>query len=76
MPVKSGTLLVAFSDGLTEPENVYGEEFGMERLKAEVVRQRTVPPARLAENLISAVEQWSGTPEQADDITVVIAHMS
>lgn len=76
MPVKPGTLLVAFSDGLTEPENVYGEEFGIARLKAEVVRQRTVPPARLAENLISSVEQWAGTPEQADDITVVIAHMS
>lgn len=76
LPVKSGSLLVAFSDGLTEPENVYGEEFGMERLKAEVVRQRTVPPARLAENLISGVEQWAGTPEQADDITVVIAHMA
>ncbi len=70
-----GSLLVAFSDGLTEPENVYGEEFGIQRLKDEVLRQRSLPPQRIAESLIAAAEQWAGTPEQADDITVVIARM-
>ena len=43
--VEPGSLLVAFSDGLTEPENVYGEEFGMERLKEEILRQREYAPA-------------------------------
>ena len=73
--VASGSLLVAFSDGLTEPESVYGEEFGIERLKSEVVRRRDVPAARLAGDLIDATEQWAGTPEQADDVTVVVARM-
>ena len=73
--VTPGTLLVGFSDGLTEPESVYGEEFGIERLKSEVLRQRDVPASRLAENLIAAVEQWAGTPEQADDMTVVVARI-
>ena len=41
--VEPGSVLVAFSDGLTEPENVYGEEFGMERLKEEVMRMATFP---------------------------------
>ncbi len=75
LPVGPGTLLVAFSDGLTEPESVYGEEFGMERLNAEVVRLRDARASRIAENLIAAAEQWSGTPEQADDMTVVVARM-
>jgi len=74
--VEPGSLLVAFSDGLTEPENVYGEEFGMMRVKDEILRQRTIAPQRLAENLIAAAEQWAGTPEQADDITVVVARMA
>jgi phosphoserine phosphatase RsbU/P len=73
--VSPGSLLVAFSDGITEPENVYGEEFGVQRLRVEVVRQKDLPVGRLAENLISAAEQWAGTPEQADDMTVVIARM-
>jgi sigma-B regulation protein RsbU (phosphoserine phosphatase) len=73
--VEPGSLLVAFSDGLTEPENVYGEEYGSQRLKEEVMRQRDAVPDRIAENLIAAAEQWAGTPDQADDITVVVARM-
>ena len=73
--VESGTMLVAFSDGLTEPENVYGEEFGMERLREEVIRQANVAPPRAAENLVAAAEQWAGSAEQADDMTVVVVRM-
>jgi sigma-B regulation protein RsbU (phosphoserine phosphatase) len=73
--VEPGSLLVAFSDGLTEPENVYGEEYGSQRLKEEIMRQRANIPDRIAENLIAAAEQWAGSPEQADDITVVVARM-
>jgi len=76
LPVKPGSLLVAFSDGLTEPENVYGEEFGTARLKAEVLAHREMPAAKIADKLITAVEQWAGTPEQSDDMTVVVARMS
>jgi len=74
--VLPGSLLVGFSDGLTEPESVYGEEYGTERLKSEILRQRELPAIRLAENLISGVEQWAGTAEQADDMTVVVARMT
>jgi sigma-B regulation protein RsbU (phosphoserine phosphatase) len=73
--VAPGTLLVVFSDGLTEPENVYGEQFGVARLKDEVLRQCDMPAPDLAEKLISVAEQWSGTSEQADDMTVVVARM-
>jgi sigma-B regulation protein RsbU (phosphoserine phosphatase) len=76
MQVKPGSLLVAFSDGLTEPENVYGEEFGIARLKTEVLHHRDMPAGRIADGLVNAVEQWAGTPEQADDITVVVARMN
>jgi phosphoserine phosphatase RsbU/P len=75
LPVRAGTLLVAFSDGLTEPESVYGEEFGVKRLNAEVLRQRDANAARIAENLVTAAEQWAGTADQADDMTVVVARM-
>ncbi len=73
--VEPGSLLVAFSDGITEPENVYGEQFGARRLAAEVVRHRQASPERLAEQLIAAAEDWGQAPEQADDMTVVIARL-
>jgi phosphoserine phosphatase RsbU/P len=74
--ISPGSLLVGFSDGLTEPESVYGEEYGIARLKAEILRQRSLPANRLAENLVSGVEQWGGAAEQADDMTIVVAHMT
>ncbi|HLW81531.1 MAG TPA: SpoIIE family protein phosphatase [Candidatus Acidoferrales bacterium] len=73
VPAEPGSLFVGFSDGLLEPENVYGEEFGNARLAAEVLRLRDLPAERIAEGLLFAVEQWAGTPEQADDMTVIVA---
>lgn len=74
--VEPGSVLVAFSDGLTEPENAFGEEYGMTRLREEILRQRQFPAQKMAEDLIAASQQWSGAAEQADDITVVIARMA
>jgi phosphoserine phosphatase RsbU/P len=75
LDVAPGTLLVAFSDGITEPESAGGEEFGTERVKAEILRLRDAPVRELAMDLIAAAEKWSAGAEQADDMTVVAARM-
>jgi sigma-B regulation protein RsbU (phosphoserine phosphatase) len=71
--IDPGTLFFAFSDGLIEPENVYGEEFGTERLVDEAVRHARSSASAVAQALMAAVDQWAGTPEQADDMTVIVA---
>jgi sigma-B regulation protein RsbU (phosphoserine phosphatase) len=71
--VPSDSLLVGYSDGLVEPENVYGEEFGIRRLQQAAVYVQGSPPRVVAESLMNAAEEWAGTPEQADDMTVVVA---
>ncbi|HET9400549.1 MAG TPA: SpoIIE family protein phosphatase [Candidatus Acidoferrales bacterium] len=70
--MQQGSLLVAFSDGLVEPENVYGEEFGSKRLCDVAVRSKNAAVHAVVENLLGAPEQWAGTAEQADDMTVVV----
>jgi sigma-B regulation protein RsbU (phosphoserine phosphatase) len=70
------SLFVTFSDGLTEPMNVFGEEFGSRRLLEEVLRHRAAAPGRIAEELIDAAEQWGGADEQADDMTVIVARLN
>jgi len=68
----SGDIIVAYSDGVTEPENEFGE-FGEERL-AQIVRENSLLPLpRIAEAVITAVIDWIGGTEQPDDITVVLA---
>ena len=67
------SLLVGYSDGLVEPENVYGEEFGIRRLQQAAVYVQNDAPRAVAESLMNAAEEWAGTPEQADDMTVIVA---
>jgi phosphoserine phosphatase RsbU/P len=73
VPVDS--LLVGYSDGLVEPENVYGEEFGIKRLQQAAVYVQGSSPRVVAEALMNAAEEWAGTPEQADDMTVIVARL-
>jgi sigma-B regulation protein RsbU (phosphoserine phosphatase) len=73
--VPPDALFVAYSDGLIEPENVYGEEFGIPRLEDAAVRAKGATPLMVAESLMAAAEEWAGTPEQADDMTVIVARM-
>lgn len=75
LDIAPGTLLVAFSDGILEPESASGEEFGTERVKQEILRQRDAPIWNLAKSLVDAAEKWSAASEQADDMTVVAARM-
>jgi sigma-B regulation protein RsbU (phosphoserine phosphatase) len=69
----SGDLLVAYTDGITEPENAYGEEYGAERLAETVLLHRNAEPREIVAKVMESVKQWSGTPELPDDMTVVIA---
>ena len=73
--VPRDAVFIAYSDGLVEPENAYGEEFGVSRLEAAAQRVRQGDPKRIAMALMTAAEEWSGTPEQADDMTVIVAKL-
>jgi len=73
--VPPDSVFIAYSDGLVEPENVYGEEFGVSRLEAAAQRVRKAEPRKIATALMTAAEEWSGSPEQADDMTVIVAKL-
>jgi phosphoserine phosphatase RsbU/P len=70
--LRPGDLMVAYSDGITEPENDYGE-FGEERLIQLVRANRHLPLERITEIVTAAVHDWIGDIEQPDDITLVLA---
>jgi sigma-B regulation protein RsbU (phosphoserine phosphatase) len=70
--LRPGDLLVTYTDGVTEPENDYGE-FGEERLIQLVRENRHFPLERITEIVATAVADWIGDDEQPDDITLVLA---
>jgi len=71
--LEPGDVLLAFTDGLTEPENIYGEEFGEERLLEVAQRALGCPLEMLADEIYRSVNDWTGSPELQDDMTMVVA---
>ena len=71
LQLRHGDLLIAYSDGVTEPENDYGE-FGEERLIQIVRENRHLPLDRITATVTAAVDDWIGEKEQPDDITLVL----
>jgi sigma-B regulation protein RsbU (phosphoserine phosphatase) len=67
-----GDIVVAYSDGITEPENDFGD-FGEERLAQIVQENSHLPLPRISEAILSAVTDWIGGEEQPDDMTIVLA---
>jgi sigma-B regulation protein RsbU (phosphoserine phosphatase) len=70
--MQSGDILVAYSDGVTEPENDFGE-FGEARLMEIVARYRDQPLEVISAQVMLALDAWIGAEEQPDDITLVLA---
>jgi len=70
--LRRGELFLAYSDGVTEPENDFGE-FGEQRLIDLVWEHRAQSLPRISAIVTAAVDDWIGPNEQPDDITLVLA---
>jgi sigma-B regulation protein RsbU (phosphoserine phosphatase) len=72
VPIHLGDILVAYSDGVTEPENDFGD-FGEDRLLEVVRRFQHEPLPVISREVMAALDDWIGAAEQPDDITLVLA---
>jgi len=71
--LKAGDLLVFFSDGVTEPENAYGEMFGEDRLTDLIVKNSHLSEDKLIDLVLSNVHDWTASEELQDDMTLMLA---
>lgn len=70
--MRAGDIFLAYSDGVTEPENEFGE-FGEPRLIELVHENRDRALEQITEIVTAAVDDWIGGAEQPDDVTLVLA---
>lgn len=69
--LRTGDLLLYFTDGVVEAANGDGEQFGTERV-TDIVRNNLFLTADdIQQLLLDQVFEWAGSEDQADDITVV-----
>ncbi|MCX6596697.1 MAG: PP2C family protein-serine/threonine phosphatase [Acidobacteria bacterium] len=71
--MEPGDLLVFYTDGISEPENEYGEMYGEQRLTELLVKNAGKSDQEILDMIIDAVERWTGSPELQDDMTLLVA---
>lgn len=73
LTLEQGDLLVLYTDGITEPENAYGEEFGEARLIELLIANAERPETEIAALVVEEVVKWTASGELQDDMTMLLA---
>jgi serine phosphatase RsbU (regulator of sigma subunit) len=67
-----GDVLVFYTDGVTEAENLLAEEFGMERLSAVVQRSSSSSAEALVDDIFESAANFSKDVGFSDDVTILV----
>lgn len=73
--MKSGDRLLMFSDGITECENVDGDQLEDEGLTKILERHRTLGESSLLQEVIKGMTAFSGTDQFDDDVSALVFTM-
>jgi serine phosphatase RsbU (regulator of sigma subunit) len=71
LPVQEGDTVFVYTDGVTEAKSPSGEMFGLERLRNFVANNHNDSIDEIRQNLMIALDDWRGSAEQSDDITLL-----
>jgi len=72
LSTQPGDSLIFFSDGITDAQNMAGDMFGDDRLKAIVKKNYQKSASKIADAILSEVSKFQGERERFDDETVVV----
>jgi serine phosphatase RsbU (regulator of sigma subunit) len=70
--LRAGDLLLAYSDGVLESRNNADQEFGYERLEAELRRAPTGSAEAALFSVLGAVQDFAAARAQSDDMSLVV----
>ncbi|MGI9571311.1 MAG: SpoIIE family protein phosphatase [Desulfobulbia bacterium] len=70
--LKSGDIIVFYTDGITEAINSDEEMFGVERIERLLVKYQDWPANLIADKIKSNVVEFEGIGRQSDDLTLII----
>ena len=71
-----GSVLALYSDGITEAENLSGDEFGEQQLLKVLQKNHDAPCAVIRDEVGRAVDEFVGQAPQKDDQTLVLVRTS
>jgi sigma-B regulation protein RsbU (phosphoserine phosphatase) len=72
--IPQGSLLVMFTDGMTDCRNPLGESFGLDRIKKTVSGLQNVSAQSGCDQLLETLMNYQNGSKQDDDVTLVAVH--
>ncbi|HEX8423878.1 MAG TPA: PP2C family protein-serine/threonine phosphatase, partial [Pyrinomonadaceae bacterium] len=72
LDMRSGDLLFAYTDGVTEALNLAGEEYGEERLLVELAAATNSTADEIRDRVIRRLREWCAGARQHDDLTLLV----
>jgi len=73
--LRTGDILVLYTDGVTEALDFNDVAYGVDRLRESILRYRDQSAMTLANQLLWDVRRFIGLSDQGDDITIVVARV-
>ena len=74
--IEAGSVIVIYTDGISEAENAHDEQFGMDRLTSIVCAQRANSAAGIHSNIRTALKEFVGEAPVHDDSTLIVLKFS
>jgi sigma-B regulation protein RsbU (phosphoserine phosphatase) len=71
----NGSLLVLFTDGMTDCRNPKGEPFGLERIKKTMIGLENLSAQESCDQLFESLMKYQNGSKQDDDVTLVAIHV-
>ena len=72
VPLRSGDVLVAYTDGITEATNDAGVAFGVERLSEVVRTSHQQPAGAIRQAVLSSLRNYTEGQRLLDDVTLLV----
>jgi sigma-B regulation protein RsbU (phosphoserine phosphatase) len=72
LTLSAGSVLVAYTDGVSDACDPQDEEFGDARLAAFVTASHRLPAAALCAGILDAVREHRGSRQDQDDVTALV----
>ena len=70
--VKSGDIILLLTDGIPEQMNEDEEMYDYHRVKDQFIKVAEKTPSQIIDHFIKSCDDWMGSANQADDITIMV----
>ncbi|HOG64030.1 MAG TPA: SpoIIE family protein phosphatase [Spirochaetota bacterium] len=72
LDIEPGDIIVMYTDGIVEANNMLEQEFGMDRFEEEILACRHLPADAMARHILQRVNAFAAETPQFDDMTLFI----